>query len=31
LRRFQAGLATGYVTWLVAGALLVGLAGVVLS
>jgi NADH-quinone oxidoreductase subunit L len=31
LRRFQTGLATGYVTWLVAGALLVGLAGVVLS
>jgi NADH-quinone oxidoreductase subunit L len=31
LRRAQSGLATGYVTWLVAGALVVGLAGVVLS
>ena len=31
LRRAQTGLATGYVTWLVAGAVLVGLAGVVLS
>jgi NADH-quinone oxidoreductase subunit L len=31
VRRAQSGLATGYVTWLVAGALVVGLAGVVLS
>jgi NADH-quinone oxidoreductase subunit L len=31
LRRAQSGLATGYVAWLVAGALVVGLAGVVLS
>jgi NADH-quinone oxidoreductase subunit L len=31
LRRAQTGLATGYVAWLVAGAVLVGLAGVVLS
>jgi NADH-quinone oxidoreductase subunit L len=31
LRRFQAGLATGYVAWLVFGAVVVGLAGVVLS
>ncbi|HET9655552.1 MAG TPA: NADH-quinone oxidoreductase subunit L [Kineosporiaceae bacterium] len=31
LRLAQSGLATGYVAWLVAGAVLVGLAGVVLS
>jgi NADH-quinone oxidoreductase subunit L len=31
LRRFQAGLVTAYVAWLVAGAVVVGLAGVVLS
>ncbi|MDQ1293972.1 MAG: NADH-quinone oxidoreductase subunit [Actinomycetota bacterium] len=31
LRRAQTGLATGYVTWLVAGALAVGIAGVVLA
>ncbi len=31
LRRAQTGLATGYVAWLVAGALLAGLAGVVLT
>jgi NADH-quinone oxidoreductase subunit L len=31
LRRLQGGLATGYVAWLFLGAVLVGLAGVVLS
>jgi NADH-quinone oxidoreductase subunit L len=31
LRRLQGGLATGYVAWLVVGAVMVGLAGVVLS
>jgi len=31
LRRAEAGLATGYLTWVVLGAVVVGLAGVVLS